>query len=265
LGSIETSLPRRYLTAVFVMLPVAGACLAAEPAAGRAGAKAEPPALWATPPRVPPRLWESFEAGTAWKIPAWSGRSELRVVNSKASEGDRSLRVRLDMSYRSKICLFRAERLNLSQHRWIVLDAYAGRDVNLRVAFVTGSRLFHYETPLRRLRRGWNRDISFDLSSGTFRSSRTDWKHISRLELRRIVRQVAIIIDLGRGPRQPMYGPGMLWLDNIRFVSDPALNLDESPPIVVELRERAVHPKDGESSGERGRPDAPAAPKREKQ
>ncbi len=244
------------------MLPVAGACLAAEPAAGRAGAKAEPPALWAAPPRVPPRLWESFEAGTAWKIPAWSGRSELRVVESKASEGDRSLSVRLDMSYGWKICLFRAEMLNLSHHRWILLDAYSGRPVNLRVAFVTGSRRFHYETPLRRLRRGWNRDISFDLSSSTFRSSRTDWKHIGRLELRRIVREVAVIIEPGRAFRQARDGVGMLWLDNIRFVSDPALNLDESPPIVVELRERAVHPKDGESSGEAARP---AAPKREKQ
>ena len=259
MGSIETPLLRRYLTAVLVMLPMAGACLAAE-----AGQKPQPPPLWAKPPRVPPRLWESFEAGTAWKLPAWSGRSELKVVKSKACEGERSLRVRLDMSYGLKICLFRAEMLNLSHHRWIVLDAYAGRPVNLRVAFVTGSRRFHYETPGRPLRRGWNRDISFDLSSSTFKSRRTDWKHVDRLELRRIVREVAVIIESAGAVRPARDGYASLWLDNIRFVRDPALNLDESPPIVVELRERTVAPEDGESSGEAGRPDAPAAPRREK-
>ena len=255
MGLIETPLLRRYLTAILVMLPMAGACMAAE-----AGANAEPPPLWAAPPRVPPRLWESFEAGTTWKIPAWSGRSELRVVKNKAFEGERSLSVRLDMTYRSTIRLFRAEMLNLSHHRWIVLDAYAGRPVNLRVAFVTGSRRFRYETPARPLRRGWNRDISFDLSASTFRSRRTDWKYVGRLELRRIVREVAVVIDV----KPAGYGTGMLWLDNIRFVRDPALNLDDSPPIVVELREQTVAPEDGETPGERGRPDEPAAPRREK-
>jgi hypothetical protein len=115
----------------------------------------------------------------------------------------------------------------------MLLDAYADGPVKLSVAFTAGRSRIHYETPAVSLSQGWSKDICFDLNARNFKSSATQWGHSSRLGLRRIVREVVVLLE-----RVPD-GASTVHIDNIRFEQDPAEVVDESLPVVVELAEPA--------------------------
>ena len=247
---------------------IAGCAMAAlfAPAAGilHRPCCAQPPIAdellrWDERPKPPERDWESFEGADRWRAAAWTRGAEVSIVSERATDGRKALLVRSAAKRAEKAVVQCAQMLDLSPHRWLVLDIYADSPCRLAVAFTVGTDRQHFETPPVLLKPGWNRDVAFDLRARHFKSQQSNWQHTARLELRRMVRETLLVLL----PAQEDSGRISAWIDDIRFVRDPARALDPNRPVVVELRERRGQSVPREPIGEGAGPGGPARPGQE--
>ena len=163
--------------------------------------------------------WESFEKEKlSWTPVPWENAHEveLSVVKDNTTDGSRALRmdIKEDVSKsKNKAGIFHEENLDLSKHN-LVLDVYvqSSEAASMAVGFETGNGWTYYESTPVKLKKGWNKDLVFELDKANFECKRSKWEYTVNLANRDDVRKVVILIyDTVRFEAETIY------IDNIRF------------------------------------------------
>jgi hypothetical protein len=165
-------------------------------------------------------VWEGFEGKNSWVMVEWrnSVRGKMEISLEQSTEGTRSLKVvmnREQKTYRDKIGISREGYLNLARADKVMMDVYCGSDDGLAVsiAFDMGDKGDYFESVKRPLKRGWNKDISFDLSAEDFKCEASDWKYDKAMPDRSNITKMHIVIYR---PSNIISGE-TLYIDNIRI------------------------------------------------
>ncbi|MDP2943460.1 MAG: hypothetical protein Q8O36_08170, partial [Candidatus Omnitrophota bacterium] len=184
--------------------------------------------------------WDNFEKKELrWTAVNWQNARSigLSITDSpsktdappadKPSAGKYSLRIDIKENVnksRNKIAIYREEELDLSKHN-ISLDIFVQNSMNAAaaVAFETGRKWTYYESSQIPLKKGWNKDVTFDLSKPTFESQASGWKYNVKLADRGDVKKIIILVY-----NMVLLEPDVVYLDNIRF--KPVHKLVESFP-----------------------------------
>lgn len=131
------------------------------------------PPLWGCRSLGPPRpveqyLIEGFENCGLWSLDSANNYGTVSYSSTDATEGQYSLAVTFQDDGRENT-IFRKEvdyNLALTERLWLdVLDLNPGEGVQCALAFRTAGERF-FETRPVSLRRGWNLDVEFNLSTG---------------------------------------------------------------------------------------------------
>ena len=163
--------------------------------------------------------WESFEKEKlSWAPVPWDNAHavELSAVKNNTTEGDRALRmdIKEDVSKsKNKAGIFHEENLDLSKHN-LVLDIFvqSSEAASAAVGFETGNGWTYYESTPVKLKKGWNKDVVFELDKANFECKRSKWDYNVNLANRDDIRKIVILIyDTVRFEAETIY------IDNIRF------------------------------------------------
>ncbi len=163
-------------------------------------------------------VWESFEGEFKWMPVDWEnvGQVELSVVPEKASEGEKALKVDMKeeaIDWKNKVAFSKEDYLNLEGVN-LVMDVYSPHDSGICVAaaFDTGGGWTYFETPSQIMKKGWNKNVIFDLGAHNFKCRENNWKHTEALANRGDVRKIHIMIY-----RPSKMETQTVYIDNIRF------------------------------------------------
>jgi len=185
---------------------------AAAPTTKRAAQKpVKPP----PPPKPLVYVLDDFEKKKVeWRVAAWGNEGKLSRIDR-----DGSMALKVDYTKRdgedNKCAIQRdlPEAGALATRDVVLLDVanLSRAGLRLSLAFQPRDGSSFYETPGTYVKRGSNRDVSFDLRSRRFKCEATDWDYKSPLRGPETMGILYIMIY----PRQP----GAATVDNVRFVS----------------------------------------------
>ena len=166
-------------------------------------------------------VWEGFEKGNEFRSTDWenAGKAELSIALNYYSEGTRSLKVDFKKSSKEgieKIAFYKEAKLDLSNSK-VVLDIYNNSFYNLEVAlgFDTGRQRIYYESLTKSIKRGWNKDIAFDLGTYNFKSKQTHWRHSAYVKDVNDIKRLFILVYYPSD-----FKAATIYVDNIRFKTD---------------------------------------------
>jgi len=172
-------------------------------------------------------LWEGFESSPArrgWSVDEADDPARLTQDPQQATQGKASLRAEADFKAKGRILVRRVTRLKLEGLRCLLADVHAGED-GLRVSFAykdTGGGW--HESPLRKLARGWNRNIGC-----TIEELRTSVRTAPYFGRRDVVDEFYLVFHAKLG------GKAVLHVDNLRFEGEPTEDWNRAPPRDIEL------------------------------
>ena len=161
--------------------------------------------------RLDPLMLDDFEGEEIlWKLASWGSPGKLSIVDR---EGSARLALAYTRTHVDKCVIQRkiGRECEFGKRRRLVLDAYneSAYGLQLTVGFFIGDGKGFYESIGKHVRKGTNRDISFDLMSQRFKCAKSGWANASPLEDRDQVTAMVIFVY----PR----GPGVVTFDNIRL------------------------------------------------
>jgi len=163
-------------------------------------------------------VWESFEGDFKWVPVDWEnvGKVDLSVIPDKASEGTKALKVDMReeaIDWKNKVAFSKEDYLNLDGVN-LIMDVYNPSDSKICVAaaFDTGGDWAYFETPSQTMKKGWNKNVTFDLGERNFKCRESNWKHSEALLNRGDVRKIHIMIY-----RPSVMQIQTIYIDNIRF------------------------------------------------
>lgn len=168
-------------------------------------------------------LWDGFDKKELhWTPVNWQNARpiELSIADSPpkadASDGKYSLRIDIKEDVnksKTKIAIYREEELDLSKHN-ISLDIFVQNSMNASaaVAFETGKKWTYYESSPVPLKKGWNKEVTFNLGKANFESQASGWKYNVRLADRNDIRKVVVLVY-----NTVLLEADVVYIDNIRF------------------------------------------------
>lgn len=166
-------------------------------------------------------LWEGFEKENGFYSADWENTviPKLSIVPNYYSEGTHSLKVEFQRSPKewvNKTAFYKDVRLDLSNAK-VILDVYNFSFFNLEIAlgFDTSREHVFYESITKPIKRGWNKDIVFDLATYDFKSKQTDWQYSTHLKDAGDVKRFFIIVYYPDD-----FKSATIYIDNVRFEAD---------------------------------------------
>jgi hypothetical protein len=163
-------------------------------------------------------LWDGFEGELMWVPVDWEnvGQVELSLNDEEATESTHSLKVDMleeEIGWKNKVTFSREDMLNLEGAK-ITMDVYAPYDpgINMAIGFDTGDDWTFYESEVVPLKKGWNKDMTFDLSSMNFKCRQSEWKYSRKLADADNVKKMHIMIY-----RPSRMDVQTVYIDNIRI------------------------------------------------
>lgn len=163
-------------------------------------------------------LWEGFEKENGFYSAGWDNITtpQLSISLNYYSEGTRSLKVDFKKSPKdwiNKTAFYKDVRLDLANAK-IILDVYNFSFFNLEIAlgFDTGKDNVFYESITKPIKRGWNKEIAFDLAAYDFKNKQTDWRYSTHLKDAGDVKRFFIIVYYPDD-----FKNATVYIDNIRF------------------------------------------------
>jgi len=164
--------------------------------------------------RTEEQLWEDFEGDTTWAVESARGPLTLSLTKENVSEGESALKFTFKPADREDFEARREVRLDLSRFSRLLMDVYTESEgVSTVLAFKSGSDEVYFETPPVRIRKGWNRDVTFRLDTEDFNR----FKEPEGVELadRDDVRRVMLVFFRDKTKA------GEITVDNIRLEGVP--------------------------------------------
>ena len=163
-------------------------------------------------------LWDGFEGELMWVPVDWEnvGQVELSLNDEEATEYTHSLKVDMleeAIGWKNKVTFSREDSLNLEGSK-ILMDVYAPHDpgINIAIGFDAGDDWTFYESEITPLKKGWNKDVTFDLTDLNFKCRESEWKYNRKLENADNIKKMHIMIY--RPSRMEVQ---TLYIDNIRI------------------------------------------------
>jgi hypothetical protein len=163
-------------------------------------------------------LWDGFEGELMWVPVDWEnvGQVELSLNDEEATEHTHSLKVDMmeeSIGWKNKVTFSREDSLNLEGAK-VVMDVYAPYDpgINIAIGFDTGDEWTFYESEITPLKKGWNKDITFDLVDLNFKCRESEWKYNRKLTDADNIKKMHIMIY--RPSRMEVQ---TVYIDNIRI------------------------------------------------
>jgi hypothetical protein len=117
------------------------------------------------------------------------------------------------IDWKNKVAISREDYLNLDNAK-IKMDIYCPYPFGITVAlaFDAGDNWAYFESPSKPLKKGWNKDVTFDLSKPNFKCQASDWKHTEELASKNDIRKIHILIY-----RPSKMEVQTIYIDNIRI------------------------------------------------
>lgn len=164
---------------------------------------------------------EGFETDAKWKAvgASWGDgdqSKEVRVSDLNASEGSRSLEAVFDLS-KQGAATFITEKLSgwsdWSEATTLKVDIFNPTGVAMLVSMAacTGSNWNWNETPVYAVAPGWNRDITFEIATPTWKNSSSGWRNEVGLPDAADVHRLVLKFFISQAVS------GSLFIDNIRL------------------------------------------------
>lgn len=161
--------------------------------------------------------WEGFEGtATAWRAAdrSWTDNNATGVALSTeyASEGKQSLKLSFS-GPGLKACAYIDKDMDLSGAKAVTLDLYnATSGGKVAIAVCTGDSWKWQESPMVDVGPGWNKGLTFDLTSSNWKSADTGWAYVAKpVDLDKVKRFVVLFWE---GQEKA----GAVYIDNIVLV-----------------------------------------------
>ena len=163
-------------------------------------------------------LWEGFENGAAgWdKVSGEPLAVSAEPTPEQSSEGKNGLKLVFKSVTSSQKASFALERpMDWVRTRKVLLDIYNPGPSPLQVslALATGPNWTWYESAMRFLASGWNRNVSFPLNEPVFKTEASKWKNTAFLAGKKEIHRVILNV-FGAGTQAV---DSSVVLDNIRL------------------------------------------------
>ncbi|MDD5067803.1 MAG: DUF5060 domain-containing protein [bacterium] len=160
------------------------------------------------------QLLDGIEEGNNWEWQSWSDYARLKTSADICSEGDYSLKVSFTPENRRPnnkgIFIKTPVSGTPDQLKKIIVDIYNDTDSGeVSLALALDAEEF-YEAPQVALKKGWNRDIEFDLLKSDFKSAGSGWDYRTSLKKDVGLGDIMFIFYLG----SVQYGD--FYMDNVR-------------------------------------------------
>jgi len=164
-------------------------------------------------------VWQGFEEGEVnWTPVDWEnvGQVELSLSQDQVSEGEYCLKVDMleeAIDWKNKVTFSREDYINLEGAK-IKLDVYCpyAFGISVAVALDTSGDWTYYEAPSKPMKKGWNKDVTFDLSLKNFKTRESNWKHTEEVKNLDDVRKIHLMVY-----RPSKMEVQTVYIDNIRF------------------------------------------------
>lgn len=135
-----------------------------------------------TPEKKEPMSAFHFESADGWKKADWSDRIQLTATGDDQTEGKQAMRVKMSQPETGKIALnAKLPNLDLDKYEAFVIDVKLEAEKNypslLTMALLLGKNALWVESRPVQLKKGWNKDIRFDLGSSDWKSAGSSWHH----------------------------------------------------------------------------------------
>lgn len=156
-------------------------------------------------------LWYGFENEVEWTTDDWAKNSLKNPVisNDFVSEGEKSMEIKINAERKGQqgvVQLF--DSGDLSGIKEIKFDIYNSSltGMNICLMIKTGDNWLYHESIRKRLKPGWNKNITFDLTAPIFGS---EGKYNTRIKNINYVRRFGILIE----PENAT--DGIIYIDNV--------------------------------------------------
>jgi hypothetical protein len=157
-------------------------------------------------------VWEGFEKENLWFISVAKDNTidAITLSTQEKTEGKQSLAIDTDKcDWAKKGVLSREGSMDFSQVKSIQCDIYSEKSIGVSMGITTGEDFVWYESENVKLKRGWNKDVTFNLASSKWKSAATSWEATAKLDNAGNVKKLAYIFNSGDKQR--------LYIDNVRF------------------------------------------------
>lgn len=168
------------------------------------------------PEKIETVLIDSFEKGKIRWFAAsdWSCATDVEKNLSNASEGINSMKANFDLKMPGQNATFYIESsVDLSNAYEIKADIYCPFDfsTNMCMALSTGDKWIWQESPIKKIKKGWNKDITFSLKKKNWKNEKTKWNYVTMPEDIDKTKRICFVIF----PAE--MGKGYVLIDNVRI------------------------------------------------
>ncbi len=157
-------------------------------------------------------LWEGFDGPFIWSVATWDNAGVSVVPSDEhTTVGETALKFSFERASDSRKAICMLEKvMDWSEIEGMKLDIYndTGRYVSLAISITTGDEWEWYESRGIRLDRGWNKDVTFDLTDNSYKAERSNWRHRLNIENLDSVLRVSYLFWGAEGD---------IYMDNIRL------------------------------------------------
>ncbi|MBU1076723.1 MAG: DUF5060 domain-containing protein [Spirochaetes bacterium] len=164
-------------------------------------------------------IWEGFERENMWLITAMEDNAvrSMKISSTYTSEEEKALELEINKtSWSKKGFISREGFFDLSMVKTIQMDILCEERINLSMGFSTGPGNEWFESKNIQLKKGWNRDIIFNLQEETWKSQESLWENTIKPENMNDVRKITFVFIKGEKTK--------VYLDNICFTGQEVLN-----------------------------------------
>ena len=184
-------------------------------------------------------LIDDFESDNLKWSAASTWSSAVRTIHEaeKVSSGKGAMRGIFDLKSPGKNAVFMVEEaVDMSDVYEIKIDVYFPYEYpsNLTLALATGDKWVWQEGPGVRLKKGWNKDVTFNLKERRWKNEKSKWANTVLPDDINDVRRVCFVTY------PPEMGEGYLILDNLRAITSRPAKL--KPLMPVDISNMAFYP-----------------------
>ena len=164
-------------------------------------------------------VWEGFERENLWLITAVvdNAVNNIQIVSMNASESNKALTIDLEKtSWSVKGFISREGLFDLSGIEQIQFDIYSDITVNVSIGLSTGKENEWFESPIIKIIKGWNKDLTVSFNNNKWKSEASRWENVINPKNLENVKKISILFFNGE--------KGKVYLDNIRFTGKEIKN-----------------------------------------
>lgn len=191
-------------------------------------------------------LWDGLESKSQWSIAGWGDKGELSLTTEHKTEGEKAFEVKFSPEGKqtpSKGIVLEKEQtaIDIDSTEKVILDIYNdGLPFELALVLYTDE---FCESSTETIKKGMNKDVSFNLRAKDFKSPTSNWRYNYSLRSGTIAWRVMFIIypdDVG--------DTGNVYFDNIRLKKTPRIKsvqniisvADYKPPKIISVKPEKV-------------------------